>query len=243
MKRFLHGSLKTLGAVLLAIWCGPVYGDFSVPPDLVKVGVHTAYIPSGFDDNDRAQVVVEGIFSDSCFRVGPHEVDIDRTNKIITVYQTAYRYSGICLTYLVPFYSVVDLGLLNAGEFKVVDGVRHAALGSLPVTVARGPDPDDYFYAPVSDARVVSRDGKQEILISGNLPDDCLAFQQIIVQQENKNVISVRPVIEKIDRNDCHEGAFAYQQSAPLPDLTKGRYLLHVRSLNGQAVNKLVDIY
>lgn len=82
------------------------------------VSINDAYVPSGFDTNSDAFVVVNGLFPNSCYRfksaavnhVGPalHEV-----RAIATVSE------GMCLMVLVPFSKEVQLGKLAAGDHAI----------------------------------------------------------------------------------------------------------------------------
>lgn len=84
----------------------------------VIVGANDAYIPSGFDSSSEAFVVVNGLFSNSCYRltaaqvdhVGPalHEV---RVKAMVT--------EGMCLMVLVPFHQEAQLGKLSVGDHSL----------------------------------------------------------------------------------------------------------------------------
>ena len=84
----------------------------------VVIGVNDAYIPSGFDSNSDAFVVVSGLFPNSCYHwksanvkhVGPllHEVK-----------SSAFVIEGMCIMVLVPFQKEVQLGKLAVGEHSI----------------------------------------------------------------------------------------------------------------------------
>lgn len=208
---------------------------------LQKVVLAAVYVPIGFDSINKSQVTVEGIFQNTCYRVASHTVKI--TDNTITITQGANRYNGICADVLVPFSQVIDLGILKAGDYDIVDGTSGRNLGTLPVVNApqKSPAtyPDDYLYAPVTDASVLV-DGGRRVVLSGAFTDDCTKLTEIRVQLF-KNVIQVLPITERA-ASGCHHGFHPFQVSQPLA-VADGHYLLHVRSLSGNAVSKMVDIY
>ena len=76
-----------------------VFGEALGPnsPDTITVSFSKVYVPTGFDDNDRTQVTIEGTFPNTCYKVGPYATKIDPLTRTITVQQQAYRYQGVCL--------------------------------------------------------------------------------------------------------------------------------------------------
>jgi hypothetical protein len=209
---------------------------------LEKVALGAAYIPVGFDNINRSQLVVEGVFRDTCFRVGPHQIQVN--GGTITITQGTYRYKGFCSDMLVPFSQTIELGILKIGSYTVVDGVSGRVLGTLPIVQApvksAATYPDDYLYAPISDASLLVEGGQKRIVLSGTFTDDCTRLTEIRTQIFGK-VIQVLPITER-SPGACHRKFHPFQISKPVvvPD---GHYLLHVRSLSGNAVSKMVDAY
>lgn len=235
--------IKSLLVGLLMIG-GWAHADQDVEqPARVSVGLTAAYIPGGFDSNDRTQMVVEGYFPNTCYRVGPYEKKLDSQNHQITVEQTAYKYRGQCLMMIVPFSQTVQVGILKANNYTVKDQATGKILGDMPVRTATNSGPDDNLYASISDAYVGVVDGnKKAIVLQGELPGDCWGLKEKRVVQDGKNVITVLPIIEKLRDTNCNDYRVPFVSTAEIPEVSAGRYLLHVRSLNGLAVNKLVDL-
>jgi hypothetical protein len=233
----------TVAIVIGSLVGGYASADEIEQPAKVSVPLLGAYIPGGFDSNDRTQLVVEGYFPNTCYRVGPYEKKLDNQSQELTIRQMAYKYKGQCLFMLVPFTQTVQVGLLKASTYKVKDADSGKDLGALPVQVAKNSSPDDFLYASVTDAYVGVVDGnKKAIILQGDLPGDCWAVKEKRVILDGKNVIAVLPIIEKIRENNCNEYRIPFVTTAELPAAPAGRYLLHVRSLNGLAVNKIVDL-
>jgi len=224
---------------------GLVFADTNPnAPKTVETALTKAYIPLGFDDNDRIQIAVAGTFKNTCYKVGPHALKVDTENKTITVQQQAYLYNGVCLQMFVPYSEIVDVGIIPNGNYKVVDALSGATLAELPVNQGSNPGPDDFTYAPVSDAYVVTdpETKKHVLAISGSFGDRCSDFEDIKVNVSN-DVIIVQPVLERKTDISCAPEKVRFLKTIELNnDLKHGMYMLHVRSLNGQAVNKLVDL-
>src|ERR1035437_9052314 len=83
-------------ALLRFLYIGPANATLIFSPSIVQVGYHTGYLPDGFDTNDNVQVIGEGLFSNSCYRPGPVQVNVDQTAKTITLTPKAYFYDGMC---------------------------------------------------------------------------------------------------------------------------------------------------
>lgn len=221
----------------------------SLPKDNVSSSFHTLYIPGGFDTNDHVQIVGEGTFMNTCYRSAPTEVAIDHSRKLIELSPKAYFYTGcFCSQVLVDHNRVIDLGLMKTGSpYQIVqngggkDGIQ---LGQLAIRAATKSDPDDFKYAPISQAFLSSRGGENTITLRGEFRNTCRTLADVIVKVEPK-VIVVQPISdvdeERENRQDCEEGHFPFEEVVKVDGLKKGRYLLHVRSLNGTAINDLVD--
>jgi hypothetical protein len=135
------------------------------------------------------------------------------------------------------------LGLLRASKYKVKDGTSGREVGELPVSVATNVGPDDQTYAMVSDAYVAAVDGAHRaIVLQGELPGDCWTISDKKVVRDGKNVITVLPVISQVQKAKCNTYRIPFVTTVEIPAVSPGRYLLHVRSLNGQAINKVVDL-
>ncbi|MFM8268789.1 MAG: hypothetical protein ACKN9V_01260 [Pseudomonadota bacterium] len=237
-------NLKLTALGFLAI-CGLAMADASPnAPKTVETALTKAYIPLGFDDNDRIQIAVAGTFKNTCYKVGPHALKVDAESKTITVQQQAYLYSGVCLQMFVPYSEVIDVGIIPSGDYKVVDSKSGAKLAELPVKQGTTAGPDDFTYAPVSDAYVVKDEetGKHVLALSGSFGDRCSDFQDIKINVAN-DVIIVQPVLARKAEISCAPEKVRFLKTIELEDTVKeGVYMLHVRSLNGQAINKLVDL-
>lgn len=210
-------------------------------PAEVPASVHTTYVPEGFDTNDRVQIVAEGTFANACYRPGAVIATVDADKKVISLDASAYYWDGVCAQVLVNWHQVVDLGNVELGAYKIVQKGTDDRMGSLNVKLATNSGPDDYLYAPVSQAFYQSKDGKHTLTVTGEFTNDCMTLVDVVTHVQS-NVITVQPIAEKSDSTTCNEGKFSFKRETNLGQIQDGRYLIHVRSLNGQAVNTLVNI-
>ncbi len=213
-------------------------------PQKVYVPIAHAYIPGGFDSNDRAQIVIEGAFSNSCYKMGPYESTLDPISGKLTIRQTAYKYNGHCLAMMIPFNQTINLGVLSPRSYTVVDGTTSATIGTLPVKASISVDSDDYVYLNVIDAYLHhGQDNTHKLYLQGVLPSACWKVKETKVFPDGKDVIVALPILEMDTTIPCGEYAVPYTVVVDSPaGLSAGRYLLHVRSLSGNSVNKLIDI-
>jgi hypothetical protein len=234
--------MKVFGLLLLStISLTAAAQDFpDVLPEVVPAKISTAYIPQGFDNNDKSQIVVEGTFSSTCYKVGPYQIKADPFTNTVTVLQLAYKYKGLCALIPVKFTNVIDLGMLTPSRWEVRDASDNGPLGKMPVKPSQTVQADDYLYAPVSEMTIDVRG--RTVTISGQFSNDCMLLKDFQVIRESHNVVIALPISEISRRPVCTDGDFPFRKMMNLPFLTDGRYLLHVRALNGQALNKIFQI-
>ncbi len=240
--------MKTIFLVLFVLMAASIKGYAGNDPFLPKtvdVAIGHAYIPQGFDSNDRTQFVIEGYLPNTCYRLAETETKYDELKKTLVVKQKAYLYNGLCLQVIVPFNRTVEFGILGSGSYNVKDGYTEQALGRLPIAPSLNSGPDDDFYAMVDEVQMGVIDNQAAILVRGNVPGSCWYIKEVKLVIESDDVITVLPVMG-YDHNSpvlCTRENTPFSSSVKLPtNLNKGRYLVQVRSLSGQSVNKIYDL-
>lgn len=208
-------------------------------PTQVMTQFSRLYIPEGFDDNDNIQILGAGMYPTTCYRNAETTVSVDEAQKRIQLNPTALYYSGICLQVLLPFERVLDLGLLKAGTYSIFQNDNPNSIGQINVRHALNSEPDDESYAPVSQVFVQSKNAKTQVLITGEMPTSCMKLKEIRVDVQN-DVIVLLPIIE-MKSQPCTPGKYAFESAKDL-NVKPGRYLIHVRSMNGKSINNLVEI-
>lgn len=88
------------------------------PAREVMIGISDAYVPSGFDSNSDAFVVINGVFPNGCYRYSRSTVTHqDDVTHIVQNYATVQP--GMCLMVLVPFTKEVQIGKLPKGSHTI----------------------------------------------------------------------------------------------------------------------------
>ena len=211
-------------------------------PKLVPVAYEKVYIPIGFDNNDNVQIVATGEFAHACYRQAETKVTIDSAKKVITLEPAAYLYNGLCIQVVLPFERVINLGVLpSVGTYKIVQRANSKVMGQLSVKQALRSEPDDYLYAPITQAYLHGEGARSEIRLNGYFPSTCMSMDQVKVDIQPE-VIVVQPIAKMDNRADCKAAHTPFEQVIPVDIQKQGKYLLHVRSMNGNAINQLVDV-
>lgn len=217
-------------------------------PTLVPQKPTHLFTPSGFDNNDASvQVVIAGEFANTCYKVGPVEAEVDESNHRIVVHNRAYLYESCwCAQVMVPYEQVVDLGQVAAGRYEVLiddENGKPEKMGALNISVSTNQGPDDYLYVPVEQINVTTHENAAPVLeIKGTFTSDCMTFDQVKVAYREGNVIEVLPIAKYIESDQqCRKVLTPFTREVTLDGAPKGKTLIHVRSLNGRAINKVMD--
>lgn len=239
MKRILN--LAAAVAVATVGFAAQSFAQTNVKSEPSQVGVTFSkiYVPVGFDSNDHVQFVGEGTFKNSCYRPAATTVAVDNASKTIKVGPVAYEYNGLCLQVILPFERVVDVGVLPAGLWQVVltDGKK---LGEIEVKPTLSPEPDDFLYAPISQAYVRQSGSRTNLYLNGSFPNECMSIQDVKITI-TEDAIMVQPIAVMAE-GACTGAPKSFTKLVKLPAVKAGRYLLHVRSINGNAINTLIDV-
>lgn len=237
MKNFLQWTLIAPCAVATI-----ARADDPVSNPLVSISVTSIYAPGGFDDNDESQVVLDGYLPSTCYRLSHNTTEVDPATGEIAVKQYARKFSAPCIDVKVPFFSEARLGMLPLASYKVK--ARGAATESLVVKEALSGGPDDFLYAPIDWAQVSfdSTTRRYVAKVAGRLTSRCMIWDDIKVLDQGK-VIVLLPILKTSSDIDCTATEKAFEKKVTLPEaLARGRHLLHVRSLNGKAVNTMFTV-
>lgn len=232
-------------------------------PVLVPAPVTKVYIPQGFDSNDITQVVVEGTFPSGCYRAGKAYVWKDANSNRIAFHQQAYFYpTDFCQEVETSFLEAIDVGELSRGVYEVYNLPKPSEdpsapeslekVGELPVHAARVEARDEHLYAPVDSAVVVKdQQGRErELILIGTFPNNCMRFNRSIFREQRisgpvirtqPNILEVLPIIEEFERPEgCKKIEDGFEERIELPrDVPAGRYLFHIRTMNGKSFNKI----
>ena len=240
MTRFLTTAL-TASALITGLFTAQTSFAQATKSEPTQEAVTFAkiYVPVGFDSNDHVQFVGEGMFSNTCYRPANVTVAVDNATKTIKVGPVAYKYNGLCLQVILPFDRTVDVGVLSAGTWQIVQA-DNKQIGQIKVASALTADPDDYLYAPISQAYIHETNGKEELMLNGSFPNSCMTMKDVKFDVQD-DVIVVQPIAQ-MATGTCTGSSVPFTQVVQLGTIKAGRYLLHVRSINAQAINTMIDI-
>jgi hypothetical protein len=218
--------------------------DLPLPsPERVTVSAQRIYTPLGFDSNDNVQVVIHGRLPNTCYKITAPKVTVNELAHEISISPQAFSYSGCrCLDVLVSFTQTVDLGILSAGKYRVMelDGKGRLVQESfIPVSQARSMAPDDYLYAPVKNVRVENGPTGPSVVLNGTFPDTCMEIQEVKVMHTASHLYEVLPIASYKSGTQCDLNPRPFEIKVALPEFEPGESLIYVRSLNGQSVNSV----
>jgi len=200
-------------------------------------------LPEGFDNNDNVQVVGEGFLADGCYRYAHTTFEVLPAKKKIVLKSMAYKYSGDeCITVAIPFERTVDIGILKSGNYTVTQMVngKETTLGELSIRTALTDNPDDFLYAPVTRAAFDSGCITDHIFLQGTFPLSCMKLKDVRLTIQ-ADVVVLQPIVEMEANVPCNKGKFPFERGVNVGFLPQGRYLAHVRSLNGKSLNELFE--
>jgi hypothetical protein len=222
--------------------------------ELVEVGVDVALIAKrGFDDNDRVEAVLVGELPNPCMTLG--ETRVDREGAVFKVRQMAWsRSNGSCAPNSsraasgpVPYWIEVPFGRLEAADYLIrYRNPRGERQRVFRVAAAETDVIDDYNYAHVSDViapDLAIEDEPLEVTFRGVVDTSCAAVGNRIKLQRQDDVLVVLPIESLKIGADCTGDYHSYSRKITLPGVPRGLYLLHLRSKNGKAVNRVFSVY
>ncbi|PIR22035.1 MAG: hypothetical protein COV44_09660 [Deltaproteobacteria bacterium CG11_big_fil_rev_8_21_14_0_20_45_16] len=248
---FYRANFIFIGAVVLG-YVAAVDVFAQEKPTSIEITAAKVYTPAGFDDNDVAQIILEGQFPNPCYRI--KEVKLERLAQDEIGFRiSAYQYEDICAQVMTPFMQVVDIGILDEGSYKIFDleeanrDLRHK--GDLPVAKATSRKRDSYIYAPVDSSYVVyKRDARRQITarylaLVGTFPGTCFEFEnRIPISRTIDNVIEVLPIVLEQNLRDC-PGSTPFTKIIEIPKHIPGsHYLFHIRTMSGNSFNRIDDL-
>lgn len=244
---FYSRALTVAGAVLFSL--GSFAQEMPKPELIVEVPEHV-FAPVGFDDNDNAQVVMSGEFMSTCFKLAPAKVTVDQAKKKVFLRNQAYYTdSSWCVRVPSPYVQTVDLGALPRGEYQVLVQGRNGKFASrtkLVVAATKKPNSpfgtDDQLYAVAEDVKL-KKDAQNrpvEFTLSGQLTSTCIFLVGIEVRHDQPDTVEVLPITEQRGE-DCQRWLTPFTKPFAIPEGLKDHTLVHVRSLNGQSVNRVYE--
>jgi len=225
---------------------------------VIEVPIDVALAPAqGYDDNDNVQVVIHGNLPNYCYTLGNYKVEKADASGRMRIRQFAVKKDDeLCLEedrlpehmkMLVPFTAEISLGQLPPGQYDFIYGSRGGSeTMSMDVEPAGATTVDSKPYAIISNAMasdVLARGKKLEVTLSGVLNSSCTELDEQVELKKIKNVYVVLPTIRRLEGVMCAQMLRPFERKVDLGVIDeKGHFLVHVRSMNGKSVNRVVEI-
>jgi hypothetical protein len=234
-------KFSKLAAVSVLFSASMAFADNLIPSTVeVPAPVKIVFTPKGFDSNDNAEIVVHGAYPNSCYKMGPTTVSVNKETGVVDVNVRAYyTMNSMCLMVYIPFTQVIPVGVLKQGNYTVnVNGKFEEVL---PVALASNEEQDAFIYATITS---LSRKSNNVFQLQGYLPSTCSTLEEVRVIEEPGNVLAVLPIVKMLpgcdDKNVTPELHFTVDFAVKTS--VKGQKLIHVRSLNGSSLNLVVEL-
>jgi len=221
-------------------------------PVRVDAPIRAVHVPGYLDNNDVAQFMIEVEFPNSCYAMGRVIVraqteDLD-AGKIGFQLEALKYDRPTCLQVKTKTLKVVDLGILPSGSYQLTGLKDSRVYNNIRIAKAEGRSIDNFTYAPV-DALFLKNDqqGNRRLLVLvGSYRNSCMKLRsEIPVYRANDTtrVIEVLPIVEMEKDQICLEQIVPFMVPVEIPDkIPSGEYVFHVRTMNGNSLNKLDTI-
>lgn len=253
-------------------YAGLVFGTLISWRAHAELGEHVEVVlnhvfspPEGYDANDSEVVfVLDGMLPNSCYKVASQNAVRDPDTNHFEVHQYALKSSeGDCApgarlpehkSAPVPFKTEVEVGQLAQGEYtysylknissgaKATKSLKVAPVPSVVEPGARGSDSEPY--AMVDNAYVTKNVNPGEpirVMLSVLLNSSCVHMAETKVTKVGDTIV-LRPNV-RLTPPPCMERIQPIEVSVKVDPITEpGRYLLHVRSMNGVAQNAVFSV-
>lgn len=214
----------------------------------VEAAVKEVYVPTGFDDNDVPEFIVEGVFENDCFSLKNTWLSkLDEKRKRFTFFVEANELlDPDCSEKMkekknVPYFVSVKLPILKAGTYELWNKQRKDAPVALVDIAAVDPNAprDAVPYASVSkisvDPDALSAD-RYVLTLAGKFHNLCdeIDIEKTKIEKKTERIIEVLPVIKKYKDDDCRQEDVDFVRTLSInKKLPSNRYLFHVRIPEG----------
>ncbi len=215
-------------------------------PEIVISPIDHLFVPQGFDNNDNVEVVVTGHFPNPCYSINKINVEVlDETVHVtVTALKKEVPSSELCEPLSVPFKEEVTIGNLQAGNYNIIVNGKtpYEHRQKMEVAISDSNSVDDHLYPIVEYVELGFTGGLSgDAVLFVKVPSDCVVFDRVEYLSNNKDTLSVLPILKKIS-TDCN----SKQTRIEIPvkfkpySFTHKDVLLYVRSIEGKSVNTIV---
>jgi hypothetical protein len=207
----------------------------------VVINVDNIFIPKGFDSNDDSEITLTGYLPNTCYVRAKAKTDIVGEKIAIEVSATKVNDRN-CIMAVVPFILPVKLGVLKTGTHDI--SVNTFMNSKITIAQPGSSKIDNFNYANITSVEKVD---STSVLLTGFHPSSCMEFDKVIMEFNDKNdTLSVMPIIKQNPLHTiCDRRAVPFSYVVEIPKVdqraAKDKVLVHVRKLDGNAVNILLE--
>ncbi len=222
-----------------------------------EIALDSLFAPyQGFDDNDQVVVVVHGTLPNACFSLADGNAELQGDGKTIEVHQYAIRrIDGICaegsdlpphLQMTVPFTQEIQVGRLSSSNYGIQflsSETGKTEIRKLFIDRAAATTIDSMPYAVISNASisdVVLTSQEAVVTLSGVLNSSCISLNPEVKIERDRDVIVLLPTVTFNSDQICTQMLVPFEHKVSLGKIPAGQYLIHVRSMNGQSVSRVI---
>ncbi len=213
---------------------------------VIDAPVDHLFVPSGFDNNDNVEVVVTGYFPNPCYK--RNDVKVDVRGDVVDIKVTALvsdDKSAACAAMIVPFKETVNVGNLQAGDYKVNvnRSTRFEINEEMAVVEAASQNQDDHLYAMVDYIELGFMGGESgSAQLVGWKLSDCLELERVEYVPNKKDTVTILPIMKRVRE-------FCPMKMTPLiipvafnpESFSNDKILLMSRTVDGRSVNTIVE--
>jgi hypothetical protein len=229
MKKFILGMSLVLSSMVNA--------------EVIEAPVKHLFVPAGYDNNDNVELVVTGVFPNTCYSNYKSEVKVsgDQINIKVLALTKENEANVNCENIEVAYKEVVTVGSLQGGNYKVL--VNEKKQDTLNISEASTNSVDDHVYAVVDYIDLGFTGGASgDALIVGTTPNGCFEFDKVEYLSNNKDTLSIMPILKKV-RDIC--GKKRSRIYVPVKfnpaHFNNDQVLLFTRTIQGKSVNAVVE--
>jgi hypothetical protein len=224
----------------------------------VEIGVAALLAPTvGYEQKNNVQVVLSGALPNKCYSIDEYQVEKSKDLKSVKVRQFANREAtGVCADEknlpedwktVIPFTTEVSIGHLDAGDVNFLFKREDGEVGTRVVKVSPNTtlSVDSLPYALISNltvSDVVRGDQDLVVTLSGVLNSSCTELDDEVRVDQEPDVFVLLPTVKTKRGAKCLQVLIPFDKKVNLGRSSVGRYLIHARSMNGKAINRVLTV-
>ena len=254
--------------LLFASMCLSILGAVSFPYSVARAdedSTHRVEIPVkalltpavGFEEKNNIEIVLYGALPNGCYSLAEYTVEKETSDTIRIRQYAVHETTGMCAEettlpiqtqMVIPFVQEISVGRLPVGEYKFLFTQLNTGEQVRTMSVAKNVTPtvDSLPYAAVSNVQspdVINGLDHVVATVTGVLNSTCSKLNDNVRVLRENDVYVLLPTIRVEKHVLCAQVLIPFEKKVDLgPAKQPGIYLIHTRSMNGKAVNKVINV-